>query len=277
MSLAARYPRRQAGGRPSQALLERRARLAFGFIGVVGLLLAWEAGSRLGVVNALFFSRPTAIVAAGVVQVQLPRFWIDVQASVSEFLIGYLAAIGLGIPLGLAAGWYRRLQYLLDPWLNFLNALPRIALLPVIVIAFGLGIWSKVAVVFLGAFFSIIIPTVQGVRTVDRRYLDVAASLNVSRRRVFATVVAPSTVPFMVTGLRLGMGRALIGVVLGELYAATIGLGVMIDRAADSFQSDRLLFGVLLFTFAGLIGVEALRRVERYFQRWRPMRQGATT
>lgn len=259
-----------------QGRLDSRDRLTFGIIGVVGLLLVWEFGSRLGVVNAFFFSRPTAIVAAGIVQVQLPRFWVDVQASVTEFLVGYLLAIGLGIPLGLAAGWYRRLQYLLDPWLNFLNALPRIALLPVIVIALGLGIWAKVAVVFLGAFFSIIIPTVQGVRTVDRRYLDVAASLNVSRRRVFVTVVAPSTVPFMVTGLRLGMGRALIGVVLGELYAATTGLGVMIDRAADSFQSDRMLFGVLLFTFAGLIGVEALRRVERYFQRWRPMR-GATT
>jgi NitT/TauT family transport system permease protein len=89
---------------------------------------------------------------------------------------------------------------------------------------------------------------------------------------VFRTVVAPATVPFIVTGLRLGIARALIGVVTGELYAATNGLGVMIKFASDALQTDRLLFGVLLFTATGLVGVEALRRLETYFQRWRPVR-----
>lgn len=276
MSIASRYPRRHSKGK-RHSWLDRRGRLVYGLIGIVGFLLFWEVGSRQGFVSEFFFSRPSAIVAAGIVEVRIPRFWVDVRASLTEFLAGYGLAIVLAVPLGLLAGWYRRLQYALDPWLNFLNALPRIALLPVIVIAVGLGLWSKIIVAFLGAFFAIIIPTIQGVRTVDRRFLDVATSFGASRRRVFVTVVAPATVPFIVTGLRLGIARALIGVVTGELYAATVGVGVMIKFASDALQTDRLLFGVLLFTFAGLIGVEGIRRLERYFQRWRPLRPGAAT
>jgi NitT/TauT family transport system permease protein len=247
----------------------------YGSIGLFGFLAFWEIGARVGFVNTFFFASPSAILAAGAREVQVPRFWNDVRVSLTEFVAGYALAIVLAVPLGLLAGWYRRLQYLLDPWLNFLNALPRIALLPVLLIAFGLGIVSKAAVAFLGAFFAIIIPTIQGVRTVDRRFLDVATSFRASRWRVFRTVVFPATVPFIVTGLRLGIARALIGVVTGELYALTDGLGAMIKFASDAIQADRLLFGVLIFTFTGLICVEALRRLERYFQRWRPVRSGA--
>ena len=274
MSLASRYPRRRPVGRRA-GWLGAHARLVYGLIGLVGFLAFWEIGSRVGFVSEYFFSRRSAIVEAGIVEVGIPRFWVDVWASLTEFLVGYLLAIVLAVPLGLLAGWYRRLQYALDPWLNFLNALPRIALLPVIVIAVGLGSGSKIAVAFLGAFFAIIIPTIQGVRTVDRRFLDVATSFRASRPRVFRTVVVPATVPFIVTGLRLGIARALIGVVTGELYAATVGLGVMIKFASDALQTDRLLFGVLIFTFTGLISVEGVRRLEKYFQRWRPVRAGA--
>lgn len=275
MSLASRYPRRHGSHSGQRGWLDRHGRLGYGLVGVVGFILLWEFGSRAGIINEFFFSRPTAIVEAGAAEVQIPRFWEDVRLSTTEFLIGYTLAIVIGIPLGLLTGWYRRLQYVLDPWLNFLNSLPRFALLPVIVIATGLGIWSKIVVCFLGAVLAIIIPTIQGVRTVDRRYLDVAASFGASERRRFLTVVAPATVPFIVTGLRLGIARALIGVVTGELFAATGGLGFFIKRASDTLQTDKLLFGVLIFTFAGIILVELLRRLEKRVQRWRPIRRGA--
>jgi NitT/TauT family transport system permease protein len=256
--------------------VERNGRLVYGTVGLVGFALLWEFGSRAGVINEFFFSRPTAIFIAGVNEVQLPRFWTDVRVSVTEFLAGYGLAIVIGIPLGLLTGWYKRLNYALDPWLNFLNSLPRFALLPVIFIAFGLGIWSKIFVAFLGAWLAIMIPTIQGVRTVDRRFLDVAASFRASKARLFATVVAPATVPFIITGLRLGVARALIGVITGELLAATEGLGFFIKRASDTLQTDRLLFAVLIFTFAGIIFVEGIRQIEKRFQRWRPpVRRGA--
>ena len=275
MSVASRYPRPRRSQDAQRGWLDRHGRLGYGLLGIVGFIALWEFGSRSGLINEFFFSRPTAIAAAGIVEVQVPRFWDDVRLSVTEFLVGYGLAIVIGIPLGLLTGWYRRLQYVLDPWLNFLNSLPRFALLPVIVIATGLGIWSKIAVCFLGAVLAIIIPTIQGVRTVDRRYLDVASSFGASERRRFLTVVAPATVPFIVTGLRLGIARALIGVVTGELFAATGGLGYFIKKASDTLQTDKLLFGVLIFTFAGIILVEVLRRLETRVQRWRPARRGA--
>jgi NitT/TauT family transport system permease protein len=246
-------------------------RLFYGLIGIVTFLLLWELGSRSGLINRAFFGRPTGIIEAGILEIQTERFWGDLWASFSEFGIGYLLAIAVGIPLGLAAGWFRRLQFVLDPWLNFFNSLPRIALLPVLVIMFGVfGPGSKIAVVFLGAFFSIIIPTVQGVRTVDRRLIDVARSFGASDRRLLTSVVVPATVPFMITGLRLGVARALIGVVTAELYTQTEGIGVLIRRATELRNGDRALFGVLLFTISGIIGVEGIRRLESRYQKWRP-------
>lgn len=261
-------PKHRKGGFRDRIAANERPILALA--GIAGFLIAWELGSRAGVVNELFFSRPSLIIAAGVTEVQNPRFWEDARTSITELAIGYVLAIVLGIPIGLAAGWFPKVQWILDPWLNFFNSLPRIALLPILIVLFGFGILSKVAIVFLGAFFSIVIPTLQGVRTVDRRFLDVATSFRAPRRLLFTSVVGPSTVPFMVTGLRLGMARALIGVVTAELMAQDHGLGVMIRRAAEALDSSRMLFGVLIFTIAGIVGVELIRRFERRFQKWRP-------
>jgi NitT/TauT family transport system permease protein len=157
MSIASRYPPPARLGQAA-GWADRHGRVVYGLIGVVGFLLFWEFGSRAGIISEYFFSRPTGIIEAGIKEVQLERFWVDVRTSVTEFLTGYLLAIALGVPIGLLIGWYKRLQYIFDPWLNFLNSLPRFALMPVIVIAFGLGILSKTAVVFLGAFFAIVIP-----------------------------------------------------------------------------------------------------------------------
>jgi NitT/TauT family transport system permease protein len=246
-------------------------RLLYGLAGVVLFLALWEFGSRAGVIDRAFFGRPTGIIEAGIAEVQTKRFWGDLWASFSEFAIGYLLAIVLGIPVGLAAGRFRRLQFALDPWLNFFNSLPRIALLPILVIIFGVfGPGSKIAVVFLGAFFSIVIPTMQGVRTTDRRYIDVAHSFGAPERLLFRSVVIPSTVPFIITGMRLGIARALIGVVTAELYTQTEGIGVLIRRATEQRHGDRALFGVLLFTISGVIGVEGIRRLEARYQKWRP-------
>lgn len=269
VSIAARPLPPRRSGIAGRVLASER--LVLGATGIVVVLALWEMGSRLGYIDRAFFGRPTGIIEAGMVEVQAERFWHDVWASVSEFGIGYLLAMALGVPIGLAAGWFRRLQYALDPWLNFFNSLPRIALLPILVIMFGVfGPGSKIAVVFLGAFFSIVIPTLQGVKTVDRRFLDVARSFRASRARLFSSVVLPATVPFIVTGMRLGIARALIGVVTAELYTQTEGIGVLIRRATELRQGDRALFGVLIFTVSGVVGVELIRRVEARYQKWRP-------
>ncbi len=245
-------------------------RSILGVLSFGGFFLVWELGAVLGWVNLFFFSSPSRIAIAGIREVQDPRLWNDFLVSGTELLAGYAGAALLGIPLGIAAGWYRRFNFFIDPWLNFLNEIPRVALLPLIVLWVGIGIWSKIVVVFLGAFITIVMTTLYGIRTVDPRLLEVAASFGAPQRRVFLSVVLPGSVPFVLAGLRLGVGRALIGVIVGELYAANAGIGYMITVASHTLQTDRLLFGVLLLTGMGVVGVELLRLAERRFQQWRP-------
>lgn len=248
----------------------RNERAVLGMSGLIAFFAFWAIGSATGVIDPFFFSSPAGVVKAAIEQVQLARFWTDVRYSATEVVVGFLLSFFLAVPLGLLIGWYRRLSYSLDPWLNFINAIPRPALIPIVVLWVGLDIQMKIIIVFIGGFFSIILPTVEGVRTVDQSLVDVAHSFRAPQRLLFTSVVIPATVPFIATGVRLALGRLLIGVVVAELYAQTEGIGVMIDRAADNLLADPLIFGVLIFTLMGVVTTELAGRVERHFQRWRP-------
>ena len=251
-------------------LYRRNEAVILGVSGFVAFLILWELGSLAGLIEEFFFSRPTAIVAAGIREVQIPRFWDDVRVSLLELVVGSGLALFLGVPIGLIIGWYRRIGYMFDPWLNFFNSLPRIALLPLVVLWLGLGIETKFAIVFLGGFFSIVVPTAQGVKTVDRTMLDVGRSLRASQRRIFATIVLPSTVLFIIAGVRLGIGRGLIGVVVAEFYAQTQGVGVIIVKAQQALLTDRMLFAILLFSISSIVMAAFVNVFERRVQRWRP-------
>ena len=263
-------PRVRRNRSPLGRWYRRNERSILGIIGLASFFAFWQFGSMAGWIDPLFFSSPTDIVAAAIAEVQVPRFWEDVRYSLTEVTVGFIASFVLAVPLGLAIGWYRRVSFTFDPWLNFFNAIPRPALIPLVVLWVGLGIEMKIIIVFLGGFFSIILPTVEGVRTVEPQMLDVARSFRASSRRIFTSVVIPATVPFIATGVRLALGRLLIGVVVAELYAQTQGIGVLIEKSADSLQSDRMMFGILLFTLMGVITTEIAVRVERRLQRWRP-------
>lgn len=238
--------------------------------GVVVFFAAWQIGANAGAVDPFFFSSPAAILQSGMREVQVPRFWEDAKISALELGLGSLAAVLTAVPLGIAIGWYRRISFTFDPWLQFFNALPRVALVPLVVLWAGLGWEMKAVIVFLGGFFSIILPTVEGVRTVDRSLLDVARSFGARQRLVFTSLVIPGTLPFIVSGIRVAVGRVLAGVIIAEFYAQTQGIGVMIVKSAGTQQPDRMLFGVLIFTFLGLVLTESIGSAERYLQRWRP-------
>jgi NitT/TauT family transport system permease protein len=233
------------------------------------VFIVWEIASALELTSKQFASAPSLIFQAGVREVQLARFWNDVRTSVTEFFLGYGLAVLIGIPLGLVIGWYRRVSYYFEPLLNFLYATPRVALLPLIVLWLGIGIWSKVAIVFLGAFVTILLNTYLGVRTVDPRHIAVAEAFGAGDTQTFRSVVFPSSIPFILAGLRLGVGRALIGVVVGELYASNSGIGFMLTVASNNFQIDRMLFGISLLILLGIVTVEAIRFAERRLAPWR--------
>jgi NitT/TauT family transport system permease protein len=237
---------------------------------LLALLLVWELFGRSGLVDPLFISSPSRVALAGFELMQEPEFWNDLRVSGIEFAIGYGAAVAVGILIGLAVGLSKRLDYLLAPFVDTLNAVPRVTLLPLIIIWFGIGIWSKVAVVFLGAVIPILINTQSGVKANEARLIRVARSFSASRLKTFSSIVLPGTVPFMFTGLKYGAGRALLGVVVGELYASTAGIGHVIADAGNTLQTDIVFFGVLIFMLAGLVVVNVLDRLERHFERWRP-------
>lgn len=244
-------------------------RLLIGAGSVLAFFTLWQVGSQAGWINHLFFSSPLDIARAGVTEVQVARFWDDFRQSFLEFAIGFIAAIVLAVPIGLALGWYGALGDIFSPWMTFFYALPRIALIPIILMWVGLSIWSIILVVFLGAFFQILLNTTQGPRMVDQRLANVARSFHASERLTFVTLVLPSSVPFILAGLRLGVSRAITGVVIGEFFASTAGLGHMIFLTSISMQSDRLLFATFLLIVIGVASVEIVRRVEMRFATWR--------
>ena len=273
---AARYPSAIAGVSGLKKLYRRSERLAIGGGTLLTFFATWELIARTGVINPLFISSPTLVAHALYQLFADGEIWKDLKVSGTEFLTGYLMAAGVAIPLGLAIGWYKRLYYVLSPFVDTLNAVPRVTLLPLIVIWFGIGIWSKIVVVFLGAVIPMLINTFSGVKTNEERFLRVARSFGASQFKVFWSIVLPGTVPFIFTGLKYAAGRALLGVVVGELYAATAGIGYLIAIAGNTFQTDKVFAGILLVMVTGLVTVEVLNRLERRFDAWRPKVGSAT-
>ncbi len=246
---------------------------------VIVFLFLWEfMGGALSAynpipilrINPMFMSAPSLVWKATVQLFGSGEIWNDLRISGIEFLWGYLLSVVVAIPFGIATGWYKRLAYIFDPFVNAMNATPRVALLPLIIIWLGIGIASKVGIIFLGAVIPMIVNTRDGVKTTPQNLLNAARSFGASEWSVFRTVVLPSTVPFILTGARVGVGRALVGVMVGELYAATAGIGFMITVAGATFQTDKVMVGVLVFAISGLVSMELLSTVERRFDKWRP-------
>ncbi len=242
-----------------------------GSLSVGIFLVIWElTGNVFQWINPMFMSSPSLIFKAAVEMFRSGEIYNDLYVSGIEFLGGYFLAAAVAIPFGILVGWYKRMSYVFDPFINAMNATPRVALLPLVIIWLGIGILSKVGIIFLGAVFSILINTRDGVKTTPLNLLNAARSFGASEWMVFKTVVVPSTIPFILTGLRLAVGRALVGVLVGELYAATAGIGFMITVAGATFQTDKVFVGVGIFALSGMIGMELLTKIERRFDRWRP-------
>jgi ABC-type nitrate/sulfonate/bicarbonate transport system, permease component len=174
-----------------------------GTLSVGIFLIIWElTGNVFQWINPMFMSSPSLIFKAAVEMFRSGEIYHDLYVSGIEFLGGYFLAAAVAIPFGILVGWYKRMSYVFDPFINAMNATPRVALLPLVIIWLGIGILSKVGIIFLGAVFSILINTRDGVKTTPLNLLNAARSFGASEWMVFKTVVLPSTVPFILTGLR---------------------------------------------------------------------------
>ncbi len=245
-------------------------------LSIAVFLIVWELIPNLGLVKPLFISSPSRIWQAAE-WLFANGFWHDIQVSAVEFGVGYVLAILFGIPFGICLGWYPKLNAIFDPFVSFLHATPRIALLPLLLLWLGIGVESKIAVVFLGAVFPVLINIMTSLGTIDPILLKCARSFGANDFQILITLAIPNSIPFAIAGMRLAVGRALVGVVVGELVASTAGVGHMMRIAGGSFQTDKVFVGVILLGSVGYFLTELLRQIESRFEQWRPTQQRANS
>ena len=230
----------------------RRHYLA-GTLSVIGGLLLWEVVSRYLIANALFLASPTQIAVALYNLAVTGQLSHHMGVSAVEFALGYVIASVLGIALGLGMASSATVKQALQPWVSGLYATPTIALAPLFILWFGIGIWSKVIVVITLVLFPVTINTEAGLRTTSERLIEMLRSFGATRRQIFVKLSLPSAVPFILAGLKLGIGRGLIGVVVAELFGSRAGLGNLISQSADAFNMPDLFAGVVILALAGIV------------------------
>ena len=251
---------------------QRHEALILGGGAVVLVLTIWQALWSAGKISPLFLSGPSAIAKQFWETLRHGTLVADMGYSGLNFLVGFALALVSGVVIGVIVGWYRKARLLFDPFLNALYATPRIAMVPMIIIWFGVGMWSKVFIVFLSAFFPILVNTVGGIRAIDPDLLRAARAFCASDWQIFKTVAIPGSVPFILTGVRQGVALGLIGVVVGEMFGGSQGVGFMVAYGGQTFATDTLFVGVLIIAFAGILLTSLAERLERRFSRWRPER-----
>jgi NitT/TauT family transport system permease protein len=229
----------------------------------------WEFVANVIVRDKLFLVAPSAIVLrflelwrTGDIQ---NHMWVSGQ----EFVWGFLAAAIVGIAFGLLMGTNAPARAALTPWVSAIYATPLVALSPLLILWFGLGLISKVVVVFAVSVFPVLVNTQTGIESVDERLLETARAFGATQRQLFTKVLLPGSVPFIVAGLRLGIGRGLVGVVVGELFGARAGVGYLITVSSQIFDMGALFAAALILAIAGVISTEAVRMIERKVAPWR--------
>jgi len=196
-----------------------------------------------------------------------------VVVSFREFLIGYVVSVLVGIPFGFLMALSPGLRDVVNPWVTALYSTPRIAFAPLLVLWFGIGISSKVAIIFSGCIFPILINSFYGIRSVDRTFVELAQAFRLRKRDLFFKIMIPGSLPYLLAGLRLAVGRGLVGVAIAEWFGANAGLGFIVYMAGQTFNIPLLFVGICLFALMGILSFEVLRRIESAVAPWQSGRE----
>jgi len=250
----------------------KREKIASTLLGssvILLFLISWELLFQFRLVNPLFISSPSRVVLALITIITDGSLLQNLIISGQEFVFGYGVAILIGFPVGIMLGWFKLIRAAFGPFIAAMQATPRIALMPLFIIWFGLGITSKIVIVLLSAIFPLIVNLQVAMSTIDNDLIHVARAYGASRWQVFRSIALPTTLPFLITGLRLAAGRGLLGVIVAEVFGGAAGIGYMIQYAGSTFQTDKVFAGVLVVAFTGITLDFTLDRFGRYFDRWR--------
>jgi ABC-type nitrate/sulfonate/bicarbonate transport system permease component len=234
---------------------------------IVVVLSAWEILGRQ--VNPLFMSFPSAIAKASVTLVANGELLVAFKSSMVTLMLGFLIASCIGIVFGLLIGRYRYVDAATDWVVNALYATPLIAIIPLVILWFGLGDSAKLFIVTVLAVFPVLINTASGVRNVPSALIDVGAAFAANERQIFTKIILPAVLPYIMTGLRLGIGRAIIGMVAAEFFTAITGLGALIVKYGNQYDTASMFVPILILMLLGVSLTTLVRRIEEMFAPWR--------
>ena len=257
---------------------------AHGALVPVLLLILWEAGSRFGLFSEVLLPSPTAVAIkwwsyllpmqpqeAG----QSYLAWLfsgellhDAYSSLYRVVAGFLIGAGLALPLGLLMGASPRIYELFNPLMQILRPIPPIAYIPLAILWFGLGNPPSFFLIAIGAFFPVLMNTIAGVRQVDGIYLRAARNLGVNQWTMFTRVILPAATPYILAGVRIGIGTAFIVVIVSEMIAVNDGLGFRILEAREFMWSDKIIAGMITIGLLGLFIDTAVSRLNNHLLRW---------
>lgn len=261
-SLGFNLPPARLGGSIARNVVSTRATVFALGAGVV----AWEIAGRL--VHFSFLPPFSNVVLAAAQLIASGQILEYLASSLVALFIGYALAVVCGVTLGLLMGRYRRVEYALDLYINAMLATPKIALVPVLFAIFGVSRWVQVVVIFLSSFFIIVVNTMSAIRTVDPMYLEMARSFGASERQLVRKVLLPGALPLTMAGLRLGMGRAVRGMINGEMYIALFGLGALLRTYGNRFDAERVLAVLLIVIAVALVCTSSVQTIGRHFTKW---------
>jgi len=233
------------------------------------LVALWETGSRTGLISDIALPAPSEALGALADLVETGKLWLHLEASLSRLVIGWSIGASLGIAVGLAIGLFSVVRAGVSPIISALFPIPKIALLPLFVVWFGIGEGSKVATIVFGTFFPTVVATYGGVDNVDRNLIRMGQSFGLSWRSMVAKIILPGALPAILSGARISGSIAIILLVAAEMLGAEYGVGAYILLAGSLFALDQLIAGVTLLSLMGLAVAWAIGRAERHLLDWR--------
>ena len=254
---------------------QRSRELVFNWLGVIGVVsffAAWELSTRFEILNPFYFPPFSKIIAKGYELFANGSIWEHMWFSLTNFSIGFAVSIVLGVVIGVPMGWYKNVSKTFDPLLSGIYATPLIALLPLIIMMFGLGAISKIIMTILAAVFPILINTMVGIANTDHRLITMARAFGARDSQIFMKVSLPGSLPYIVAGMRVALGRALVYIVVAEQYGAATGLGYLSSIAAQRFQMAAMFVPIVLIAGLGAGLNELLKTFERRLDKWKPQK-----
>jgi NitT/TauT family transport system permease protein len=258
----------ERAARPNLRIARGLGQLALRLLPWALILLLWELITLSGVVGAALVPSPLQVWSTFWKQLGREQLWLDVYMSSQRVILGLLSGIVAAVPVAFAVGWYRSARRIVDPLINFFRSLPPIALIPLVIVYFGIGELAKVVMLFYAAFFSGVIVMYEGIVQTNPLFIRVARSFGATDREIFWRVVVPLSVPHVLTALRVALGVCWATLVASELIAAQRGLGAVIENASNYFQLDTIYMGIICIGLIALFMDSCLRALSGRLVRW---------